>query len=197
MSKQTAGKPSPSETSSDRLAGWLARSDRGPHIATLPSGQQVTFVVPDSNALIRANKLPDDLVELAMIAAAYQGGADAYMEDLAVQAIRGDVKAKAKLNERVREGIELGDWLLAHMVVDPPITPDDAKGLPEGDRDMLLAFAERRENVDAEGVVLPIALLAEYARFRDVAGGGTDDAGRAGVDPDVPAVDGGADGGDV
>ena len=51
-------------------AAWAARSDRGPHRATLESGQVVEFVVPDSNALIRANRLPDELAEIAIMAKA-------------------------------------------------------------------------------------------------------------------------------
>src|SRR5690242_3274315 len=90
---------------------WKGKSDRGPHAATLPSGVRVRFQIPDSNALIRSERLPERLLEIAVMAAAYPDGADGYMADLAVSAVRGDIDM-AKLSKAVRDGLELRDWLV-------------------------------------------------------------------------------------
>lgn len=177
---------------------WFARNDRGPHTATLPSGQTVRFMVPDSNALIRADRLPERLLEIALMSAAYPDGTDGYMADMAVGALRGDVDT-TKLAQAFKDGLELRDWLISEMLVDPAIDPADvAEGLvPQGDIDMLIEFAERRRNSDHEGVRLPIAVLEEFDRFRNVEGGPTGDAAREGDGGDVPVAHTGADGADL
>lgn len=162
---------------------WKARSDRGPHTVNLPTGQVVDVIVPDSNALIRSGKLPDRLLEIALMATAYPDGAQGYIADLAYRTVGdGDGKEAAaeKLSKAIKDGLELRDWLVAHMVVKPEITPEDVADLPEPDVEMLLELAERKRNTDAAGVVLPIVVLEEFARFRDVAAGGEGDEAREG-----------------
>lgn len=193
MPTKTRSKKRPSP--SDGKAGWLARSDRGPHNATLPSGQPVQFIVPNSDELIRSGRLPDDLAELALFCAAHPEGADGYMADVAIQSLRAE--DRAKLAKTVRDGIELADWLVAHMLLEPVVLPSEVRLLPEADVEMLLAFAERRRNVDHLGVTLPIALLEGFARFRDEPRGGADDGHGGRIDPDVRAADPDADGDQV
>lgn len=185
-----------------RSNAWKARSDRGPHIATLPSGEQVEFVVPDSNALIRSGRLPSRLLDIAVMAAAYPDGAEGYVADLAYRAVtERDTEAKAAaaetLAQAIRDGLELRDWLVAQMVVKPELTPDDVIELPEPDVEMLLEFAERKRNTDSLGVVLPIVVLEEFARFRGVEAGGEGDAAGEGDGAVVPVVDAGSGGGAV
>jgi hypothetical protein len=174
-------------------AAWIARSDRGPHTAELPSGQVVRFVVPQSNELIRANKLPDHLTEIALMATAYIDGADGYMGDLAMRAVT-DPDQMARVTRAVREGLELRDWLVATMLVEPAIEPDDVRQLPEADVRMLLEFAERKRNEDAKGVRLPIVVLDEYDRFRDEPSGDTDDGAGGGDSGGLSRADTEADG---
>lgn len=186
----------PKRSVADGKAAWAARSDRGPHKATLPSRTVVEFIVPDSNALIRADMLPDHLSDVAVMAAGYPDGADGYFEDLSRVALR-DPSQMPTLRRSIKEGLELRDWLVAHMLVEPSIDPEDVVGLPERDVAMLVDFAERRRNEDADGVRLPIVLLEEYARFRDGSGGRASDGVGEGVGAGVPGADGGSDGGDV
>lgn len=174
-------------------AGWVARTDRGPHTATLPSGMEVVFVVPDSSALLRSSRLPDSLMEIAIMTAAYPDGADGYMGDLATHALM-DPEQMPKLAKAVKDGLELQDWLISHMLVEPQVEPDDVKSLPEKDVEMLIQFAERKRDTDAKGVRLPIAMLEVYAQFRDERSGDEDDADRAGVGPHVSGVDAFIDG---
>jgi hypothetical protein len=152
--------------------------------------------VPDSNALIRADMLPDELSDVAIMAAAIEGGADVYFDVLGRAAIR-DPAEMPKLKKAIKEGLELKDWLVAHMLVDPKVEPEDVAELPEQDVKMLIDFAERRRNTDRDGVRLPIVLLEEYAQFRDGPSGGTDDGAGEPVGAGVSGADGGADGGDV
>jgi hypothetical protein len=157
-------KPTNSYTSK---AAWKKKGDRGPHDATLPSGVVVKFLIPDSAALIRSDKLPESLTEIAVRAAAYPGGADGYMEDLAVRAVTGDTIDNALLSKAIRDGLELRDWLVAYMLVEPTVEPEDVKDMPELDVEMLMEFAERKRDTDAKGVRLPIVMLEVFARFRD------------------------------
>lgn len=190
MAKHTAVPP----TSKATKSAWKARSDAGPHTATLPSGIEVRFTIPDSNALITARKLPEDLTEIALYAASYPDGASGYMSDMSVRAAMSDhPDAPEKLAKAVADGIRLGHWLVAHMLVDPTIDADDVPDLPPMDVRMLLEFAERRRDTDALGVRLPIALLEEYERFLHQPGGAPPDGDGGGVDPDVPAAEPGAD----
>lgn len=190
------------EHKSDRKAAWAALSDRGPHTAALPSvdadGNHTTveFIVPGSNALIRAGLLPDRLMDVAVFSAAYPDGAEGYVADLAVSAYR-DPSEMPKLAAAVKDGLELSDWLVSHMLVDPVVTPDEVSMFPPADIAMLLEFAERKRNTDAEGKVLPIVVLEDFARFPDGLGGAAD-VGVGGSDRDVVSVaDSGFDGGDV
>jgi hypothetical protein len=194
-----------SASASDSLAAWIAKSDRGPHRATLPSGQKVTFAVPDLDDIIRSQRLPKHLTELAIMAAAYPDGVDGYVSDLAVNAAAGrhetagDAKeaALAVVAGAMRDRIEYGYWLISQMLVDPAVKPEQVPQLPEPDREMLLEFADRRRDRDAEGVKLPIALTETFARFRDKRNGGEGDAARESDGDELHGVDGGSDGGGV
>jgi hypothetical protein len=190
MAKQSSIPPTPGKGKS----AWKARSDVGPHSATLPSGQEVSFVVPDSNALITAQRLPAELTEIAVYAAAYPDGVEGYVNDLSVRVAMSDQpEAAAKLAKAVSDTIALGHWLVAHMLVEPELEPEDVTELPPMDVRMLLEFAERKRDTDAEGVRLPISLLEEYARFLREPGRAPADDNGGGEHPGVPAADRGAD----
>lgn len=180
---------------SDLKDAWKARTDRGPHKAVLPSGIEVTFIVPNSNELIRADRLPDRLAQMAIMAASYPDGTQGYLGDLAVSAIH-DEDAAVKLKAALKDGLELHDWLISHMLVAPKLTAEEVGSgdFPQPDLEMLIEFAERRRDTDAAGTKLPIVVLETLATFRDGAAGGTDAAAGANGAPaaDEPAV--GADG---
>jgi hypothetical protein len=155
---------------------------------------EVTFSIPDTNALITARALPEDLTEIAMYAASYPDGAEGYVNDLSVRVAMSDQHdATEKLQAAVADSILLSHWLVAHMLVEPAITAEDVPELPPMDVRMLLEFAERKRNTDAEGVVLPIAMLEEYARFHQQPGRAPADGNGGGEHPGVPPVEPGAD----
>lgn len=187
----------------DRKSDWKSRNDRGPHKAVLPSGMEVSFVIPNETQLIRAELLPERLMEIAVVTSAYPGGADGYMEAVAVGAVNAPPEqrdvAQANLKTTVQQGLELRDWLVAEMLVDPKVTVEEvaAGDFPDLDIEMLIEFAERRRNTDARGNRLPIAVLEEYARFRDDTDGDSDREPGGSDRPDDPGIDAGPDSGDV
>jgi hypothetical protein len=204
-----------SSPTADRKAAWKQKNDSGPHKATFPTGTELVFVIPNETMLIRADKLPEHLTEIALYAAAYPDGAEGYMADVAVRASRtsdvavrasrtsddavADAAAQARLKKAVKDGLELRDWLVAEMLVEPKVTPEEVAGgdFPQADIEMLIEFAERRRNVDAAGNQLPIVLLEDFARFRDVNGSQPDRESGGGDEQVVSGADAGSDGGAV
>ncbi len=191
--KRTSLKPTSKEA-------WAKANDRGPHVATFPSGAVLEFVIADSGALLRSGKLPEPLRITGTLASAHEGGADGYMADLVQTAIFRGGDAQATIAGAVAQGVELSHFLVAEMLVAPDVTPEEvASGMfHELDIRMLLGFAERRLNVDAAGKQLPIMLVDAdfWTRFRREPGGdaGTRAGGENGtaVPGDVPQPDGGA-----
>lgn len=185
-----------SRTADGKAAGWKQRSDRGPHVATLPSGQEVTFRIPDSGQLIRSGRLPEDLKRMAKLVALHPGGPEGYMDDLLAVAIRQGTLEET-LERSIDNGIELGYHLIAEMVESPAITVDDVRSgeLPELDVKMLLEFAERKRNTDAAGNKLPILTLDEWATFRGQpqSGPGVGDGEAPVGEPDEPVPGPGGD----
>lgn len=180
---------------------WLAANDAGPHYAVLPSGldpdgdhSYVRLTVPDPAALIRSGKLPKELQEAAVVFANHPDGPDELMREVVVAAaLRG--AGQDALARLIASGEELGYHLIAEMLLEPEITVEEAKTLPEMDRRMLIDFAERRRNVDAAGNRLPIITIDDWLSFRarpdDDAGAGA--RGENGAEPagDVSEPDGG------
>lgn len=175
-------------------AGWRKRNDSGPHTATFPSGAVLKFVIPDSGALLRSGRLPENLRETALLCAAHPDGPEGYMSELVTAAIVAGDRAErsATVTKAISDGMELGHVLIAEMLVEPKVTPEEvARGdFPELDVKMLLEFAERRRNTDALGHKVPVVILAEWARFRDEPlsdlGARDGDAGRHDARGDVP-----------
>jgi hypothetical protein len=166
MTRTEGTKRTPPSAEDRKKAAWKKASDRGPHTATLPSGTEVTFVIPDQTALVRADMLPDRLAEMAILAVSYPDGPEGYLSDLGVQAM-SDPEKSAKLKDALKQGLELRDWLVSEMLVDPKLTPEEVGSgdFPPADIEMLVAFAERKKNVDAKGVKLPITVLETLAPF--------------------------------
>lgn len=176
---------------------WAKASDSGPHLATLPSGNVVRFRIPSSSALLRSGRLPEHLREAAIVFGSHPDGMEELMRELVLAAaLRGP--GQETLARVISAGQDLTPYLIAEMLVEPEVTPEEvAEGMfPELDLRMLLEFAERRRSVDAEGNRLPIVTLDEWATFRREPAG---DAGaRAGgairiaAEGALPGADGGA-----
>lgn len=173
-------------------AAWAKKNDAGPHLAVLPSGTVVKFRIPDSSALLKAGRLPDELREAAIIFTSHPDGTEELMRELVITAaLRGP--GQDTIASVIKAGQDLTPYLIAEMLVDPTITPEEVATLPELDVRMLLEFAERLRNVDAAGNELPITTMDEWATFRrkpgrprGAANGGADEHE---PDGDVPAAD--------
>ena len=190
----TAKKP---KRRADSKQAWKGRSDAGPHTAVFPSGATLTFRIPDQAALLRSGKLPDRLRRTAILCAGHPAGPEGYMADLVVQAMLSAERAEL-VEQAIEDGIRLQHLLVADMLVDPQVTPDEVEAgeFPQPDIDMLLEFAERKRDRDAAGNRLPVIVLRDWASFRDEQPGADSpgDGGHGGHDPgaDVPDADGGA-----
>ena len=177
---------------------WAKANDAGPHLAVLPTGKVVKFKIPDSSALLRAGKVPDALREAALIFSSHPEGPEELMRELVITAaLRGP--GQDTLGSMIQAGNDLTPHLIAEMLIEPEVTPEEvAAGMfHELDIRMLLEFAERVRNVDAQGNQLPIITLDEWATFRRQPG--RDQGTRNGGD-DGQAADGAvsdADGGGV
>lgn len=202
MSTATETPPSSTESSSTpakpvSAAAWRKHNDAGPHLATFPSGAVLKFIIPDSGSLLRSGRLPDNLRETALLCAAHPDGPEGYMSELVTSAIIAGERAdrQSTITKAISDGMELGHVLIAEMLVEPKVTPEEvARGdFPEVDVKMLLEFAERRRNVDAVGHRVPVVILAEWARFRDEPvgddGARDSDPGRDDARGDVPDPD--------
>ena len=148
-------------------AAWAKRNDAGPHLAVLPSGATVRFRIPDQAELLKAGRLPEELREAAIIFTSHPDGTDELMRELVLMAaMRG--AGQDTLASVIKAGQDLTPHLIAAMLVEPEATAEEvAEGLlPQYDVRMLLEFAERLRNVDAQGNRLPILTVDEWATFR-------------------------------
>lgn len=148
-------------------SAWAKSNDAGPHLAVLPSGAVVKFTIPDAGALLRAGRIPTHLREAALIFTSHPDGTDELMRELVVTAaLRGP--GQDTIANVIEAGRALADVLVAEMLVEPEVTVEEVAGgiFPELDIRMLLEFAERLRNVDADGNQLPITTLDAWAGFR-------------------------------
>ena len=176
----------------DLKGAWLDSNDLGPHRVVVPTmvgtGRGVMLLIANEGVLIRSGRLPADLTEAALIGIGNEDGIEGYMADLALIAAHSDnAEARQRLASTMRHAVDLKDWLLAECLVDPKLTPEEVAALPEQDRELLLAIIERKRNTDAEGNVLPIALVSDFARFRRFGTGADADGARDRDGADVPA----------
>lgn len=196
MTKSTKVQPNTSPKPASK-AEWAAANDRGPHVAVLATGRAVRFQLADLSMLIRAGKLPEELRVSAQLAVAHAEGIEGYIEDLVQLAIVRGGDVQATIAAALGQVDELSHHLVAEMLVEPEVTAEEvAAGMfHELDVRMLLEFAERRRDTDADGTRLPIMLLdpERWARFRDGRGdaSGAQSGGAHGQNApgDVPDAD--------
>ncbi len=149
------------------LTAWAKSNDSGPHLAVLPSRSVVRFRIPEPGALLRAGRLPNELREAAIIFTSHPDGTDELMRELVITAaLRGP--GQDTIASVIAAGTAVTHHLIAEMLVEPSVTPEQVEEgiLPELDVRMLLEFAERLRNTDAEGNVLPIVTMDQWATFR-------------------------------
>lgn len=180
-------------------SAWAHANDRGPHVAVLPTGSAVKFELADLSMLLRAGRVPEHLRIVCQLAVAHADGIEGYFQDLVQTAIIRGGDAQATIAAAIAQGVELSHFLVSEMLVEPKVTPEEvAAGMfHELDVRMLLEFAERRRDTDAEGNKLGIMLLDpdQWARFRngpdDAAGAANGGASGDAVSPALPDTDAG------
>lgn len=168
-----AATQSPAESVTTRDS-WVKR---GIHTVHLPSGAKVQIKFPDLSRLIRSNLLPEGL----RAAALRQAFDDLEMPAPADATPMTEEQRKTQIEERFKmaqELVELVDFLLLEMMVEPKLTREEVGEIPGEDRDMLAAIAQRERSVDARGVRLGVAPLEAFHEFREFHG--CDEHGDAG-----------------
>lgn len=144
----------PKSSSSQSKAAWTKRAV---HHITLPSGFQPDIKIPNLALLAKLNKIPEKLRQIAAQEALEPGsGLDAARDST------GQIDP-----EVVKESVELQEWLVIEMVVNPVLTVEDLPGLPQEDLEMLVEIAERRRDTDATGHCIGVEPLNRWVPFRE------------------------------
>lgn len=121
------------------------------HYPLLPSGSRVGIKIPDLPALIEAGSIPQHLLEAALGLAA--GGDD-----------------QPPTKELIAQQREFTDLVVAITVTEPALKPEDVKDVPYEDKELLVAFATRRRDLDAEGEhIAGLSTSEKFRRFRKLA----------------------------
>lgn len=127
------------------VAEWAKKAD---HEILCPSGARVKIRIPDLAAIIEGGDLPQHLLDAAL--------------GVANKLSRGEPERPTK--ELIAQEREFTDFLVATTVTEPKLTPDDARGVPYEDKEMIIAIATRQRDLDAEGE--HIAGLTKSEKFR-------------------------------
>ena len=123
-----------------------AWGERGTHDPTLESGTVVAIRIPDLPAMIEAGEIPNHLIDAALAAANSKG------QD-----------RKATKDDIIRQR-EFTDKLVQITVLQPKLSDEDLRKIPYEDKEMIVEFAVRARDLDAEGNHL--AGLEESEKFR-------------------------------
>lgn len=144
VSAQDPSQTRPVTEKVDSAAAWKARSER---VITLPSGTQVSIVLPNINELAAAGDIPNALIE----AAANK------LEGVPVKPTQDALAKQAEFNRH----------MVATMVKFPSIAEGDVASLPADDTDMLQKIAFRETDFDAVGEhISGLDTVASFRRFR-------------------------------
>lgn len=133
----------------DRVVSTIgAWNERGVHYPTLDSGTVVAIRIPDLPAMIEAGEIPQHLLDAALAAANGTGTREASKEDIVRQR-------------------EFTDKLVQITVIEPKLSDDDVRLVPYEDKEMIVEFAVRARDLDAEGNHLAgLEKSEKFRRFR-------------------------------
>ncbi len=134
------------EASKTTLAGWKKAAL---HYPLLPSGSRVGIKIPDLPRLIETGAIPQHLLEAAL----------------------GVVNAENEkpTKELIVQQREFTDTLVQLTVVEPKLSPADMEDVPFEDKEMIVAFATRQRDLDAEGEHLAGLTTSEkFRKFRQL-----------------------------
>ena len=133
------------DTKTLSAAGWKKNAV---HTPLLPSGSRVKLKIPDLPRLIETGKIPNHLLDAA----------------LGVASNGEDTKPSKELITQQRE---FTDTLVMLTVVEPKLTEEDMDDIPYEDKEMIVAFATRQRDLDAEGEHLAgLTTSAKFRKFR-------------------------------
>jgi hypothetical protein len=128
--------PQPTETTPGRARPKSAAEwgKRGVHTVVLPSNTEVDIRIPDIPKLIKEEKLPNHLI------------------DVAIRVAQGTQQVSS---EHIKEQPEFYANLVALTVVEPQVTAEDCLAdpplVPYEDQELLVELATRQRDLDAEG----------------------------------------------
>lgn len=121
------------------------------HYPLMPSGVRIGIRIPDLPALIEAGQIPQNLLDAAL-------GLAAGNEDL------------TPTKDLIVQQREFTDLLVQITVVEPKLTDADVKDVPFEDKELLVALATRRRDLDAEGEhIAGLSTSEKFRRFRRLA----------------------------
>jgi hypothetical protein len=112
-------------------AGWKKAAV---HTVTLPSSAVVKIKLPDLPAMIEAGNIPQHLMSAALATAK--------------QVNEGEVPVTT-IEDIIKER-EFTDIIVQNTVVEPKLDADDLADIPAEDKTMIVEFATRTRDLDAE-----------------------------------------------
>lgn len=120
------------------------------HNVVLPSGFTVTIKIPDLPEMIQTGQLPQALL------------------DVAIKSAKGEITAEQEQTaEMAGKEREFKALVALATVVEPKIAATDIDDLPVEDLDMIVEFATRQREFDAEGnQIAGLHMSAQFRRFR-------------------------------
>lgn len=137
-------------------ARWLKK---GHHTVTLYSGETVKITIPNLAMMIRLGLIPLRLRSLAMRAARGE-------ELLPPPQDEGSSEVSDEEYEGLQKMVELLDFLIMQMVVEPKLEQEDVDLMPTEDRELLISIAQRERDSDAVGRTLGVEPLSRWETFR-------------------------------
>jgi hypothetical protein len=157
------------QTEAPKAASTAAWKRAGVHYPLLPSGTRVGLRIPDLAAMIETGQVPNHLLSAAL------GLAKAQNEE------ENKIPTPEELTENAAQDREFTDLLVLEAVVEPKLTEDDVKpgGIPQEDKQFIVALATRQRDLDAEGE--HIAGLTKSEKFRRFRGLGEFDTSLEGL----------------
>jgi len=158
--------PSNSSPGTDAKQGWARRAV---HHITLPSGMEVDVRIPDMGALVAADAVPDHLRGAVLKRLA--DDINTFVDDQAETSPGSRHTSVEELEQAMKTGAEINDWIVTYMLVEPRLTmddmrPDSENRPPEEDLELLVKIAQRERDTDARGVRLGVEPLNRMERFR-------------------------------
>ncbi len=117
------------------------------HEVTLPSGFEVSIVIPNLPEMVKAGSIPNDLIDAAL----------------------GAMQKQEITPELIKEQAGFFNLLVLNMVKEPEITEADLIDLPYEDIELLVEIGTRQRDLDALGRhIAGLHKSAEWRKFRGI-----------------------------